>query len=122
MKLDIDDDQMKSLLSEAIYASLDEKKRGALIKGALEHLLTPDRNSGYGVTGQTPIQRAFNNAIETVANTVVREELTKNEAVRAKIEEMMASAVAAFIGAERETMIKRMSDAIASSLTRRDDR
>lgn len=120
MRLDINDEQLKSIVSEAIFASLTEEARGTMIKGALAHLLTPEKTGNYGAVGLTPIQQAFNRAIETVANVVVREELAKNEAVRDAINAMTTEAIRAFMGAEKDKMVQRMAGAIARAIT--DDR
>jgi hypothetical protein len=121
MKIELNDDQMKQLVSEAIYLQLDEKKREEVMKAAIAHLLAPTKSSDrYGgtVPGPSPLEQAFNNAIGWVAGQIAREMLEKDEAIQAQIKQLIADAVNKMMTTDRQIYIDKISQNIAAAMTK----
>jgi len=119
MKIDLTDDSLKSLISEAILQSLDGEKRDTLIKGALAYLLAPGENGGaFGATRRiSPLERAFQESIVSVARRVCEEHLSQLSAVRAEIEKLVAEGMHKVIAENREQTVDKIAEAIRKGIT-----
>ena len=116
MDLKLDPEAVQSIASAAIFDHLDQEARDSIIKQAVQHLLTPekDRNS-YGV-GKTPLQRAFDQAISQAAHKVVREQIENDPAVQEKILEMLGPLLNSAMEAEAKELDTTLADKIGSAL------
>ena len=119
MDIKLDLDQIKELVSESIYASLDEQKKETLIKGALIHLLTPTGNSVYSPK-TSPLEDAFNRAIFICAREISTDLLSKNEETKQKITGLLMEALTKITETNREKTIDRLANAITDGLAYRD--
>lgn len=115
MKLELDDPQLKSLISEAIFASLTQEKKDALIARALENLMSPTES--YGSEKVTVIQREFYEAVRCLARDLVTKELEGNTEIKEKINGMIRDAVILMTETNREATVNKMSEAIYRGLT-----
>lgn len=119
MKLEIDEALMRSVISEAILTSMDENKRSMLIRGALEHLLTPTKTGGYGPS-ISPLQSAFQDAAHIVARQVATEMLTIDETVKEKIRLLLLEAFELVMVKNRQETVKRLADAVTAGMAYRE--
>jgi hypothetical protein len=91
--INIDDAAMKSIVGDALLKTLTEENRAILIKEAITHLLTvpeKDRYSGrHAPDPKSPLQMAFERAIEHEMAELVREEIKNNEKLRTSLRKMM---------------------------------
>lgn len=92
MEIKLDADAVTAIASAAIFESLDKDARDLVIKQAIMYLLAPDVKHFSG-TGATPLQRAFNQAVETAAFNVVREVVADDVNVKAHIMELLGPLV-----------------------------
>lgn len=115
MELKVGDEQLKSIVSEAIMRSIDEKQREALIQGALTALLTENQNGTWG-NRSTPIQDAFNGAVREVAVATAREMLQKDERIIDQIKGMVTEACQRVFVEQREKVIYRIAEGISSAM------
>ncbi len=115
MEIKLDDTLIRSVVSEAILKSLDEQKREALLKGALQHLLTK-QESGYGGQRYSPIERAFNSAVDRCAEKLVGEMLDADDKFKAVIRKFIADAVERLETDNRDERVRRLADSIARGL------
>jgi len=120
MKLELDNEMMKGLVSEALLRSLDEGQRNTLIKGAIEHLLAP-QNGDFHRKGTSPMESAFRYACENAARTIINEEMTKDETFKTKIRELFSAALIRVMETDREQSIGKLAAAITDALVRRRD-
>lgn len=95
MKFELDDKQMKSLFSEALLTALGEGQRNNIIKEAIAHLTTKT-SEGYG-KGITPIQQAFNEAVQSHAHQAARKFFEENEEARKSIDEAIIEGYRKFV-------------------------
>ncbi len=117
MQLDLKDEDLRKLVSEAILRSLDEKKREAMISEAIKVLLTAD-TSRYS-SGRSPLQDAFNSAVRIFAEEEVRKSLQSDPAVSEKIKGLIADAWTKFLdGEKRDELVSEIAEKIARSFTR----
>jgi hypothetical protein len=119
LKLQLTDDNLKAIMSEAIMTALTEEQRAVLIKGALQYLLTAPPSSGYNSRPPTtPIQDAFNEAVRKVAFKVCEEAVSADGELKRQIDTLVADvAKRAFAEDRREKLITKMADAVTSALT-----
>lgn len=117
MKIDLDDANLKKLVSEAILASLTDEKRSALIQGALQYLLAPgEKMNGYGrAITPSPIEEAFNLAINGVAHTVANEMLRNDPMVKNEIKKLITKAVEKM--ANSDEAVEKVRDAIVNTIS-----
>jgi hypothetical protein len=119
VEIKLDNDLLKSVVSEAIVKSLDEEKRNALIQGAIQALLTPQQTSGYYGRKETPVEQAFNEAVRNVAHKVAEEMLAGDERVRARLKELMNAALVKVMDDNREATVTKIADALAAGMAYR---
>ena len=117
MRLELDNDAMKGLVSEAIFQSFDEQKRDALVKSALEQLLQPAKD-GYGNSkGKSPLQSAFEDALAMKAREVANLAVNERPEIVEAINLMVIDALKKFTEDGREAMVEKMADAIRKGIT-----
>lgn len=106
-------ENIKDVVAEAVLRSLDEKKREALIQGAIAHLLTP--RDGDARNNLSPIERAFRDAVTKLAEGLMEEEVNKPE-TRAKFQAVVQDAVTKALEQNREKTVEKISSAVYSAL------
>lgn len=116
MDIKIDTPQMRELLAQAVFASLDEVKRDVLIKSAIQHLVTQNTDR-YDRT--SPIENAFNYAVRDVAQKIAAEMLTNDSSVQEKIRALLNEAMVRLTETNREKTVEKLADAIAAGMAYR---
>lgn len=114
MQLNISDDNLRQLVREAIFAGIPQDKRDALVSDAIKNLLDADPRS-YGDKSQ--LQRAFENAINSLVFEVVRERVKEDQALRAKVSGQIEAALTAF--AENESLASLIAEGMSHALKSR---
>lgn len=114
MNISLDSEQLKSLVSEAIFKSLDEEKRNALVQGAIAHLLTP-ASTGYG-RAKSPIEDAFMYGVQAVATRIATEILENDEKVKEKIRDLLNESLVRVMETNREETIRKLADNITRGM------
>ena len=118
MKIDLTDDSLKSLISEAILQSLDGEKRDTLIRGALAYLLAPVERVGGGYGKPTShLERAFQESIVSVARRACDSYLSENDEVRSAVEKLVAEGMHKVIAENREQTVDKIAEAIRKGIT-----
>ncbi len=114
MKVDLDGLDLTGICSAAIVQSLDENKKDAMIRGAIEYLFNP-KEGAY--SKRPPIQEAYEQAVRQETIKLLREELTKNGTLDDRIASVLREAInRAFSAENRETMINKIADQISQGL------
>lgn len=116
MEIKLDAEAAASIASAAIFDSLSEEARDSVIKQAIEHLLTPEKDRMRTNHGQTPLQTAFNQALNTAAYKAVAEKVSNDPQVTAKIDELLGPLLLKAIEAEAEHYDNSLSDKLGSAL------
>lgn len=112
--VNIDSKEMNELLSKAIMSSLDESKRDILIKAALDHLVTRD-NSYYGGR-KSPIEDAFQSAVQKVATQIAEQLVVGNAEVMEKMRSLVNEALLRLTETNREQTVTRLADVITQAM------
>ena len=77
IKVDLSGINFQEIFSAALMQQLDQEKKDALIKQAVQFLMTPQSNSYYG-KNVTPLQEAYNGAMRNVAQEHIKAFLEKD--------------------------------------------
>lgn len=115
MEIKLDTVDFKEVFNAAIIKTLDEEKKNALIQGALNHLTTRPDNNGYR-KGKTPIEDAFEMALNQVAREKIEEFLKTDESINKTIEKLISDAVSKINGDRRENTVSKIADKIIEGL------
>ena len=113
---------MQALVAKAVFDGLTPDKREALIQGAIKSLLeTPKGNErNYYGTKVSPLQEAFNRAIETVAMQHALKFLTEDPDFQVRIKKLFADVANHLFteGEERDALIHGIGNVIRTALTK----
>jgi hypothetical protein len=109
------DETLNALVTEAMFRALDEKKREEMIKAALATLVT-SRQQGYGRRTTTPIQDAFEIAIQAIAQDVVRE-MCKTDKAQDAIREVVGAAFEKML-TDKDRLATEMASAMVKAITK----
>jgi hypothetical protein len=85
-ELKISEETMSRVLTQAILDGIGEDEKNNIIAQAVAYLTTPPKAS-YGVQPKTPLQSAFDSAMDHYVRTVVREYIERDETVKARVEQ-----------------------------------
>ena len=109
MKLDIPAEQFGSLVGAAVMQTVTQESRDALIKEAITHLLT--KSSDYSGRSRSPLQAAFDWAVQEKAKEVIGQTLDGmlSDQVKTIVEEALLKA---FADERRQKLIDTIADAI----------
>ena len=78
LSVSIPEEQMNQILGRAILDSLSEESKNQIIGAALEYLNKPTGDH-WKNDRQTPLQRIFNQAVESLTRTLVEELVRESE-------------------------------------------
>lgn len=117
MKIELNEEHMKQMVSEAMLRSLDDKAREALIAKAMAYLMTPQEDT-YGRKKNSILQDAFQNAMYTAAQVVARELLTNDAGVQQKIRDLLNEALVKAFETDREATVMNLAGTIGRALVR----
>jgi predicted aldo/keto reductase-like oxidoreductase len=84
INLDEQDPRLLDMVSSAVLGAIDEKSRDILIQEAIKSLLTPVATNSYYSSSnpQSPLQKIFNNALESVASDAAKAALLESEDIK----------------------------------------
>ncbi len=121
MQITLDQELVKSVVSEAILKSLDDQKREAMIQGAIKHLITPSSDRyGYGQK-LTPVEEAFREAVRTVCAKLAQDLIENNEDVKTRIRDLLTESMERVLTSNREVTIARVSNALIDGMAYKRD-
>lgn len=121
MDIKLEDEMLKSIVSEAILKSFDDQKRDALVQGAIKHLLTPPQKDRYSYgEPKSPLQEAFEYGIRNVSIRICGEILENDENVKEKIRGLLNDAMVRLTETNREKTVEKLADAIAAGMAYRE--
>jgi uncharacterized membrane-anchored protein YjiN (DUF445 family) len=90
MDLRVNDDAMKSLVAKAIMDSLTQENREKLITDAITQTLTKPEGGNSYAPKRSPLQQAFDNAVETEARKYAAQVVSEDETFKARIRQLFA--------------------------------
>lgn len=115
MSIQFSNEMLQQLISKAILEGIPEEQRNGIIQSAVASLLKVPEQPNYGKRdNRTVLQRAFDDAIRSVAVRVATEEMSKPENI-ALVSSVVSEAVTTLLsGYEREKLVKNLAEALAS--------
>lgn len=118
MDFRVDEEGMRTLVAKSIVDALTPEAREKLIASAIKQALTPRAGSSYGGK-RSPIEMAFDNAVETEARRYAGELLACDEAFQANLKKLFAMVVEKLFAEESmENVSSGITAVIRSALTK----
>lgn len=117
MELKIDAEQLKQIASEAIMRSLDASAKEAMIAQAIKHLLTQGEGQ-YGRKTDSPLQLAFNMALQGVVHEVCREKIKSDPTIAARVEDLVTKGWKKAIFESEDQLVSQIACSIRDWLVR----
>ncbi len=114
MDIKLNPEDFREHISAAILSQVTDEKRNTLIQGAISYLITPAM-SGYR-TGTTPLQDAFNQALNMVARGTLEEMLKNDERVKGMVTKLINDAFTRALTDDYDNMVDEVSKSIASAM------
>ena len=90
--ISIDSQSVQSIVSKAIVDSMSSEARERVIQQAVQHLVAAPKKEMYAPQQPSPIQHAFNVAVQKAAVDVVREMVDEGD-LKERIREMVREKV-----------------------------
>lgn len=83
MQINIPDQELANLFSAQILASLTPEAREKVIKAGIDYILSPGKTGGmYPKDTSTPLEIAFKNGLERLADRVVAEYIENDPEIK----------------------------------------
>lgn len=115
VQIKLGDEEMKEVIAEALLKELGTEQRDQIIATAIRELITIRNEYGSKIS---PLQKAFNNAVEYMAETIAREQISQNAEIKQQIEALLAAAAAKLFGEEeREKLVETLAGSIRRAIT-----
>lgn len=111
----IEGDVLGQMIGAAVLGQIGQEQRDLLVQAAITHLLNPERGQGMFGSGVSPLQKAFNQAVEMFARKHVSQELEANGELAEKVKAIIADGIEAAVVAGREKLVEKISKAVADS-------
>ena len=121
INLKLDEEGLKKLAAEAILAQLTTEEKASILQQAVQFLLTPKETS-YGYRKTTPLQDAFQVAVQQIAHQVAKEVLDEMPEVREKMKEVAGAAYMRALTELREETTKALADSLVDAMCCHRDR
>lgn len=119
MDIKLDQDQMMTVVSGALLKAITVDQQKTLIEGAIKHLLDPQKTgNSYSSTYESPIQRAFKDAVERIAVLKANEILEHDPVIQGKIKDLILEGINRMFEDEtREKAVTRIGQAIVKAFS-----
>lgn len=118
MKLDLSDSaELQKVVAAAIVQTVDANKRDALVATAIEHLIAPPKDRGYGAP-PSPLECAFRDAVTAFARRESVALLEGDEALKGTIRSLLAEAAERAFVTNRDATVANMAEALVRGMTR----
>lgn len=116
MNINLSDEQLLTIVSQAIFGTFEPEKRDAMLKESIATLLGGQKESSYPY--KTKLARVYDDALMSVAKKVVEKDLAENpvliEHMRGVLKDAMEKA---FSHVAREKMVDAVADTILKAMS-----
>lgn len=118
--LNLDDAALREATVQAIMGTLTPEVRAELLQNALTSILTtPPGTSAYGYSKPiSPIQRAFNEAVDLVAQQEAKRLVSEDADLRAKMQELLRKVADKVLATDMDKMAENMANSFVASMRR----
>ena len=112
--LQLDGDALREATVQAMLGILTPEVKAQVLERAVSELLKSSTNSWD--KNKSPIERAFEDAINQVANHEALRMVTEDVAIQARVQELLRMTADKVLGADTEKLAQRMADAFVNSM------
>lgn len=114
MEIKLDGAAVAEIASTAIFQSMTEEARETVLKQAVQSLLTPEKNHRMSGFGKSPLQQAFEQAIQAAAFKAVHDQIANDPNLQIAIDKLMGPLI---LGAVKEGAV-RYDDSLSEAIGR----
>ena len=118
LSIQLDPVALREATSQAIMGILTPEVRAQILQSAIRSLLAPSTNSWD--RGKSPIDTAFEVAVNIIAREEAKRLVTEDEAISAQIKSLIRAATERMLTSDPEKLAERMAGAFVDSLRSRD--
>jgi hypothetical protein len=112
--LKLDGDALREATVQAMLGVLTPEVRASVLEKAIQALMAPSTNSWD--RKKSPIELAFESAVEQLARTETARLLKEDEALAARIRELIRMTADKVLSADMDKLAERMASAFAESM------
>lgn len=114
LTLQIEGDALREAIAQSIIGHLTPETQRQLLDKAIQAILAPSTNN-YD-RGKSPLQIAFENAVQRVAQEQALRLVQEDEIIKAKLQDLLRETADKVLAADTEKMSERMADAFVASM------
>jgi hypothetical protein len=116
LTLQLEGDALREAIAQSILGHLTPEVQRELLDKAIQAVLAPSTNS-YD-RGKSPLQRAFEDAVQRVAQQEAVRMMTEDESVKAKMQQLLRDTADKVLAADTDKLAERMAEAFIASMRR----
>ena len=116
LTLQLDGDALREATVQAMLGVLTPEVKAKMLENAVQAILRPSTNSWDNK--KSPLELAFERAIERVANDEAKRMIENDEAIRERVQALLRSTADKVLNADADKLTQRMADAFVSSMRR----
>lgn len=121
MDINISADQMRDIVSKAIFDSVTPEERERILKAAIVQLLTPEKPQYGRGDAVSPLEVAMKSAAHTVATQIANQRLAEDAEFKANIESLFQDVARKLFATDiREKLVQTIAEAVVAGLKPRD--
>jgi len=113
LSIQLDPVALREATAQAIMGILTPEVRERLLRESVTQLLAPSTNSWD--RGKSPIQQAFDNAVQQIANEIARDVVRNDPAITSKIRELLTKAFEKAVSVKEDVLVDKMVFALAGA-------
>ena len=114
LTIQLDPVALREATSQAIMGMLTPEVRTAMIERSISNLLSASTDSWD--KGKTPLQKAFNEAVEQVARDLAKKAIAEDTQLVARVNDLLHQSIDRILKTDPEKLTERMADAFIASL------
>jgi hypothetical protein len=112
--LQLDGDALREAIAQSILGQLTPELQRELLDKAIQAILAPSTNNWD--KGKSPLQKAFEGAVEIVAQREAMRMVSENQEIKAKMEDLLRKTADKVLSADKEKLAERMASAFVASI------
>lgn len=114
MQIELDPIALREATSQAIMGILSPEMKTKMIETAITALL--NKSTETWDYGATPLQKAFNAAVEQVAREVAVQYIANDKTIKPQLEHLVAKTVTKVFSLDQDNLAERMADAFVDGI------
>jgi hypothetical protein len=116
LTLQLEGDALREAIAQSILGQLTPETQRKLLDKAIQAILTPSTHSWD--RGQSPLQKAFENAVVIVARREAERLVSEDEEMKAKMEDLLRKTADRVLSTDTEKLAEKMASAFVASMQR----